>query len=172
LNRKLGLVQLRARVESSSAGLAGRVFEPAKGGRIGAEVSDVVEQLKLRVLAEHGGPTGTSIGWNLTHGDSIMHREALAEIERLHQAHQCAVEIGAQYAAALDLAHKELLRVREALAAALPLAEEEWPQREFYDTVGAECVRGMRAALDLCVKCGLPPGCPDCKALNDAPEGA
>ena len=45
---------------------------------------DVVAQLRLRILNEHGGTAdGWQHHWNLTHGDSIMHREAVAEIERL-----------------------------------------------------------------------------------------
>ena len=44
----------------------------------------VIAQLRLRILREHGG---VGDGWrhhgNLTHGDSLMHREAVAEIERL-----------------------------------------------------------------------------------------
>lgn len=47
---------------------------------------DVVAQLRLRILAEHGGAAdGWQHHWNLTHGDSIMHREAVAEIERLRE---------------------------------------------------------------------------------------
>jgi len=48
------------------------------------ERADVLAQLQLRILHEHGGTAdGMVHHWNLTPGDSIMHREAAAEIEAL-----------------------------------------------------------------------------------------
>lgn len=48
---------------------------------------DVVNQLLLRILREHGGEADPMRHhWNLTHGDSLMHREAVAEIRRLRAA--------------------------------------------------------------------------------------
>jgi len=35
-----------------------------------------------------------------------------------------------------------------------------------------EAIAAIRRGLGLCVKCGLRPGCPDCRALHDVPEGA
>lgn len=66
--------------------------EPATPGLVGSseglglrpERSDVLAQLRLRILREHGGlGDGWRDHWNLTPGDSLMHREAVAEIERL-----------------------------------------------------------------------------------------
>lgn len=47
---------------------------------------DILDKLKLRILAVHGGPKDIRSGWNLTEGDSIMHLEAALEIERLRAA--------------------------------------------------------------------------------------
>ena len=33
-------------------------------------------------------------------------------------------------------------------------------------------IGAARQALGMCQKCGLPPGCPDCRAVHDVPEGA
>ena len=33
-------------------------------------------------------------------------------------------------------------------------------------------MKEMRRTLGLCESCGLAPGCPDCKAVHDVPEGA
>jgi hypothetical protein len=35
-----------------------------------------------------------------------------------------------------------------------------------------QTITKMRRALGLCEKCGLTPGCPDCRAVHDVPEGA
>ncbi|SER36859.1 hypothetical protein [Giesbergeria anulus] len=48
-------------------------------------MADILEQLQQRILVEHGGPKGMQFGWNLTEGDSLIHREAALEIERLRK---------------------------------------------------------------------------------------
>ena len=35
-----------------------------------------------------------------------------------------------------------------------------------------QTITKVRRALGLCEKCGLTPGCPDCRAVHDVPEGA
>ena len=46
-------------------------------------LAGLVERLRLRTLVQHGGPKGMSYGWNLTEGDSELHRDAAEQLTRL-----------------------------------------------------------------------------------------
>lgn len=47
------------------------------------EASDLIERLKQRTFPEHGGPETIMHGWNLTHGDSELHKACIDEIQKL-----------------------------------------------------------------------------------------
>lgn len=62
----------------------------------------------------------------------------------------------------------ELLRLLDHAHSAMQLMHEcEADEREV-----ARVMLEMRRTLGLCERCGLEPGCPDCKAIHDVPEGA
>jgi hypothetical protein len=43
----------------------------------------LVAELRARTLPEHGGPAGPLLGWNLTRGDSEMHKRSADAITAL-----------------------------------------------------------------------------------------
>lgn len=46
-------------------------------------MSDLIEQLRGRTMAKHGGPSRPLDGWNLSELDSELHVQAATEIEAL-----------------------------------------------------------------------------------------
>ena len=109
-------------------------------------MSDLLEELNRRSLSVHGG---TGRPWidqgNLTHGDSIMHREAISAINQMR--------------AALTVTRGNI----ESLAAAQSCTiYHEW----------ARLIDDALALRPWCEKCGLPPGCPACRAVHDVPIDA
>jgi hypothetical protein len=74
-------------------------------------MSDVIEQLRLRILTIHGGTADPrQHAWNLTHGDSLMHREAVAEIERLRALIQRVAKFPANVDCAGTLLRDDVMR--------------------------------------------------------------
>ncbi len=61
--------------------------ERAQGQSATKAESSLIVRLKKRVLLEHGGEQDLWMDthWNLTKGDSLLHKDAAAEIERLNQ---------------------------------------------------------------------------------------
>lgn len=56
-------------------------------------MSDLIERLRGRTLAKHGGPNRPLDGWNLSDLDSELHVEAATEIEALRGQHAVLVRL-------------------------------------------------------------------------------
>jgi len=133
-------------------------MDDAKAARPEGPVQPLVGQLRERVLAKHGGPDGTMYGWSPTEGDSLMHKEAADEIERLDRAQAWANE------EVIPRLEAEIERLRAALGEAerkvdrmthfcqglgiafSTLANQEWPNAPHQPRGGRKA--GTSAACD------------------------